>query len=88
MIDMGTSTALVTGASRGLGAAFAHALALRGANLVLVARSRVPLGDLARQLAHRYGVRCISMPMDLAAPDAVQRLVAALDARQITIDFW
>ena len=86
MIDFGTSTALVTGASKGLGAAFAHALANRGSNLVLVARSRIPLTELARQLSRRYGVRCISLPVDLAEPDAVQRVVAALDAQRINID--
>ena len=54
MFDYNGSTALVTGASRGLGAAFAEALAQRGMNLVLVARSTDELNVLSRRLDSKY----------------------------------
>jgi short-subunit dehydrogenase len=54
------STAMITGASKGLGAAFAKELAGRGMNLVLVARSIDTLQALADSLGAQYGVRCVS----------------------------
>jgi short-subunit dehydrogenase len=50
------STAMITGASKGLGAAFAKELAGRGMNLVLIARSIDALQDLADSLGAQYGV--------------------------------
>jgi short-subunit dehydrogenase len=50
MFDYSGSTALVTGASKGLGEAFAEALAARGMNLVVVARSTNELNDLSARL--------------------------------------
>jgi NAD(P)-dependent dehydrogenase (short-subunit alcohol dehydrogenase family) len=61
------STAMITGASKGLGAAFAKELAGRGMNLVLVARSIDALQDLADSLGAQYGVRCVVLQADLAA---------------------
>ena len=80
------STALITGASKGLGAAFARELARRGMNLVLVARSRDTLQDLAQSLGAQYGVRCVALQADLAAPDAVERIVGELDRLELKID--
>ena len=50
-------TALITGASSGIGRVFAHALARRGMSVVLVARSEERLRALATKLSQRYGVR-------------------------------
>jgi len=80
------STALITGASKGLGAAFARELARGGMNLVLVARSRDTLQDLAQSLGAQYGVRCVALQADLAAPDAVERIVGELDRLELKID--
>jgi uncharacterized protein len=73
------STAMITGASKGLGAAFAKELAGRGMNLVLVARSFGPLQDLADSLGAQHGVRSVILQVDLAAPDAVERVVTELE---------
>src|SRR5258707_7261926 len=72
------STALITGASKGLGAAFAKELAGRGMNLVLVARSINALQSLADSLAAQYGVKCVALKCDLAAPDAVLQITNEL----------
>ncbi len=58
MFDYSGSTALVTGASKGLGEAFAEALAARGMNLVLVARSTKKLNDLSARLYAKYKIQC------------------------------
>ncbi|TFC94054.1 MULTISPECIES: SDR family oxidoreductase [Cryobacterium] len=79
------TTALITGASSGLGAGYAHELARRGADLVLTARRRELLEDLAAELAEKYGTLATVIPLDLARPGAVGELVADLETRQITV---
>lgn len=74
---MGT-TALITGASSGLGLEFAHRLAERGADLVLVARREERLQALAAELLTKYGTRSLVVPLDLTATDAVPTLVERL----------
>ena len=61
--------ALIAGASEGIGEAFAHQLAARGLNLVLLARRQTPLEKLSETLQDQYSVniRCVSV--DLARPD-------------------
>jgi len=86
MFNFNGSTALVTGASRGLGAAFARQLASRGANLVLVARSISPLRELANSLSHEHNVECIPLEADLAVPDAAQRIAHTLDQWGLHVD--
>jgi short-subunit dehydrogenase len=71
-----TSVALVTGASAGIGAAIASALAARGHGLVLVARRKPHLDRLARQLADTHGVRVETIACDLGKPAARGRLTA------------
>jgi uncharacterized protein len=67
-------TALVTGASSGIGRALACEAANRGLDVVLVARRASVLRDLADDISARYGVRADVRPHDLADPSAAARL--------------
>lgn len=75
--------ALIAGASEGTGAAFARRLAAEGINLILVARREEPLQDLAQSIAETYGISCVAGSVDLALSDAVDRMVALADGREI-----
>ncbi|NGY04016.1 SDR family NAD(P)-dependent oxidoreductase [Solimonas terrae] len=69
--------ALVTGASSGIGRAFAECLAARGMDLVVVARRTQRLEELATQLRRKYTVNVTVCPADLARPDAAQTILDA-----------
>lgn len=80
-------TALVTGASAGLGREFSRQLADAGYDLVLVSRSQGELEALAGELQRDFGVAAIALPADLSRPDAPPALYEELQARQIGIDY-
>ena len=79
-------TALVTGASAGIGLALAEVLAERGFDLVLTARREDRLQALAGRLAAAHGIKVHVLPCDLADPSAPARLVGELEARALPID--
>jgi NAD(P)-dependent dehydrogenase (short-subunit alcohol dehydrogenase family) len=71
--------AVVTGASRGLGAVIASALLAAGARVGLVARSAVALDDLARELQESGGI-ARAFPADVASADEVEAIARRVDA--------
>ena len=72
---------LITGASSGLGAAFASRFAAEGANLVLVARRQDRLEDLAQRLRDEHGVQMHSIVADLAAAGSGRTLARTVSER-------
>jgi uncharacterized protein len=80
------TTAIVTGASSGLGAEFARTLASRGANLVLIARRKDRLIELADELASVHGVTVHPLALDLAGLGAVDVVTAFVRERGLTVD--
>lgn len=75
--------AVIAGASDGTGAEFARGLAARGLSCVLVARRQAPLESLAAELRAQHGVECVTASIDLAAPDAAERIAAAAGDREV-----
>jgi short-subunit dehydrogenase len=78
-------TALVTGASRGIGAASAKALAAAGAHVILVAR-RVKALEAVEDAIHDAGGTSTIAPVDLTESDAVARLAGAIGGRWDTLE--
>jgi short-subunit dehydrogenase len=76
-VDYRGRTALITGASSGIGAAFAAELAARGCHVVLVARRETRLAELAAVLEREHGVRAHVVVADLSRPDAAETVHAA-----------
>jgi hypothetical protein len=79
-------TVLITGASSGIGEAFAEVFAAEGFDVVAVARRRDRLEQLAARLHDRYGVTVHPIPADLSSPDERARLCSALELQRLVID--
>ncbi|MBW3085487.1 hypothetical protein KEM60_01687 [Austwickia sp. TVS 96-490-7B] len=73
------TTALITGATAGIGRAFAHELARTGHDLVLVARDQARLHHVATELSATYGIRCEVLPADLARHTDVDHVANRLN---------
>jgi short-subunit dehydrogenase len=79
-------TALITGASAGIGASFAHIFAQKGFDLVLTARREDRLAELAKDIATRYGRRVHIVTADLADPAAPALIEREITNANIAID--
>src|SRR5215469_18013681 len=78
---------LITGASAGIGAAFARALTAQGHDVVLTARRTDRLESLAAELRAQHGIEATVIPNDLADPQAAEQLCKELDQRGLKVDW-
>ena len=83
---MDRKLALVTGASAGIGAAFARILASHGYDLALTARRIERLDALAEEIRLRYGVETLTVAADLSEPEAPGTILDHLTAHGRTVD--
>lgn len=81
-----TRTALITGASSGIGEALAHCFAADHFNLILVARSEGKLKTMAKDLAQQHGIKVQVQAADLSQSGAADRLAAVLQRQQGGVD--
>ncbi|MBD1373077.1 SDR family oxidoreductase [Hazenella sp. IB182357] len=79
-------TALITGASSGLGKAYAYRLASMGHNLILVARSTDKLEALANDLNNQFQITSYVIPIDLSEAYAAKKLYHELNERSLHVD--
>lgn len=80
------TTALITGASSGIGLELARLFGKDGYDLVLVARNSVKLEDLANDLRASYGIQATVIVQDLADPRGAQAIIDQLTQKSIEID--
>jgi uncharacterized protein len=79
-------TALVTGASGGIGEEIARELAARNHDLILIARSKDKLDALANELAQKYRVTATPIALDLSTPSATDDIIRELESRGLKVD--
>jgi len=80
-------TALVTGASSGIGLELARCFAKDGHNLILVSRSEDELNEIAKNFENEYGIRATVVPKDLSEPDAARELYDLVRLRGIEVNY-
>ncbi|MEY4391291.1 MAG: hypothetical protein RLZZ400_1034, partial [Actinomycetota bacterium] len=80
-------TALITGASSGIGLAYAEEFARRGSDLILVARREDELKALATKIAGYSSVKVTVIPMDLATLEAGEKLFEKVSKLGLEVDF-
>src|SRR6056297_1788787 len=75
LFDLTDQVAIVTGGSKGLGAAMAEGLASAGAKVVLSSRNQDEVDEVATRINHDYGSEAIGIKADVTSPEEVQALV-------------
>lgn len=86
-VNLSSKTALVTGASKGIGREIARLLAEQSCNLVLVARTTNNLLDIKTELEHQYDISVHVFSIDLTISDAPSQLFAQLSDKNISVDY-
>jgi short-subunit dehydrogenase len=81
------ATALITGASNGIGLELAKVHASKGGNLVLVARNKAKLDELKVELERQYKITVYTIGKDLSLPHAAQEVYDEIKSQQIQIDY-
>ncbi len=84
---MHKKTALITGASSGIGKALAYIHASKGGDLVVVARNEKALADLKTTLENQYKISVMILVKDLSEPAAAKEIYEAVKQEGITIDY-
>jgi short-subunit dehydrogenase len=80
------NTALITGASSGIGLELAKYHVSKGGDVVLIARSKDKLNNLKSELESTNGIKATVIAADLAQPDSAQKIFAATEAESLQID--
>jgi short-subunit dehydrogenase len=80
-------TALITGASSGIGYELAKIHASKGGNLVLIARSKAKLDELKNELEKQYKISVYTIGKDLSLPNAAQEVYNETITQQIKVDY-
>src|SRR5882757_3244318 len=78
--------ALITGASAGIGVALAEELAAGGSNLVLTARRKERLEELAQRLGAKHKIKTVVFVADLTEPEAPEKICNFTSSQGIEID--
>lgn len=78
--------ALITGASSGIGAEYAHQLARKGHNVIIVSNQRDANEAIASELASQYGVTAVPMYADLSTADAAEQIYATCKEMDAEVD--
>jgi short-subunit dehydrogenase len=86
MFNYAGKTVLITGASAGIGEAFARLLAQRGSHLILIARSEDKLKALSKALTDQYRVKVEVISSDLSQPGAAQSIYQSTQERGLQVD--
>lgn len=80
-------TALITGASRGLGLALCHYFAQDGIDLVMVARNKAELNNAAKQIREKHGINVLTILCDLTRQDDIENLFMQLTTQGMHINY-
>ena len=87
MTNEQAKTALITGASGGLGLELCHCFAQDGINLVMVARDDIELNNVAKRIEKKHGINITIIACDLTKPNAVDTVFNQVNAQGIHIDY-
>lgn len=79
-------TAIITGASSGIGRACAEQLASLGTNLIITARRIDRLNDVAKELSSKYKIKCTPLQLDVQNHAGVEKIFYELEKNKVVID--